>query len=137
MKRVTFGLSMCLVLGLGSAGLAQELTVSGTTVSISLPGAALATLNVIGPEGFHMEGASKTGSVSLKLGALGRLPDGAYDYHAAGATAEKASNRYALDNGRGSEPSMISAGVVASGTFFVKDGAIHLPQKASDKDGDS
>jgi hypothetical protein len=127
---------MCLALGIGSTALGQDLTVSGTTVVISLPGASLATLNVIGPEGFHMEGASKTGSVSLKLDALGRLPDGTYNYDAAGATGEKASNRYALNNGRDNEPSTISAGVTASGAFIVKNGAIQVPEKASDKDRD-
>ena len=140
MNRATLALSACLALGIVSPVLAQNLTVMGSSVGVSLAGAGYSTLTVTGPDGFHMQTFSRGGSVALQLGAAGRLPDGIYNYEVTAAAGQKVPNRNTLDNGRGKEPAMVNVGVTRSGTFLVKNGAIMQPSanqsnSQGDKDG--
>ena len=136
MKRAALGLSACLALSLLTPGFAQDLKVSGTSVGITIPGTANSTLTVAGPQGFYMQNSSRSGSVALRLGAAGRLPDGTYKYEITAATGETTVNRNTLDNGRGVEPPVVYVGITKSGTFAVKGGAIILPNESDDNDSD-
>ncbi len=137
MKHAAVGLSLFFVLGLTAPGFAQELKVAGTSVSVSAPGAAMATLTVVGPGGFEMQTFSKSGAAMLRLGSDGKLEDGTYTYEFTAATSEMVPNTNKLNNGRGQEPAMMHASMTKSGTFTVEKGRIiETPASGSESDKD-
>ena len=131
MRRNTLGLSLCVLLGLGTPSFALDLHIAGNSVAVSLPSAGHSTLTVSGPDGFHREAFSNGGSVALQLGAGGKLADGIYNYEVTAATGERTPNpNQDQNNGRTAEPPVVYVGVTESGTFTVENGVIVQAPKA-------
>lgn len=134
MKPATLGLAACLVTGLSSIALADDLPAteqfSGTKIGFQLKdGYASVRLSVSGPKDFHASVFARSGVPTIDLRKYGKVEDGPYVYELTAATAEKMEARTKLDDGRGAGARTAYRGVATSGTFMVKDGAI-VPRDA-------
>ena len=136
MNSAALGLAACLAVAMSCACLAQDQTATPRFADTQIgfdPGGNYGnyTLNVTGPNGFHASTWSKTGTPSIDLRRFGAYDDGLYNYQLSASTAEKATLRGALDNGRqGSQPDARLKTVSVSGVFHVKGGMIVKPSTA-------
>jgi hypothetical protein len=130
MKPIHFAVALGLSLALSAPCRADELVAGelfrGTQVSLELKRPVhAATLSISGPNAFHARAEARRGVPTIDLAQSGPVADGLYTYHLDAATDETVKVRATLDNGRGARaPAEMRKGVAASGTFWVRSGAI-------------
>jgi hypothetical protein len=130
MRSATFGVVVCLAVGISSAGWAQDLKatpkLTDTQVALDSGGSySNYTLTVTGPNGFHASASSKSEVPTIDLRRIGAFDDGLYRYHLTASTDEKVPIRSTLDDGRGGKrPDSTVKSVSTSGVFHVKGGSI-------------
>lgn len=106
----------------------------GTTVSFhSKVSASAGSLSIAGPNGFSASKASKYGVPSIQLVNFGYVADGIYNYQ---LVIKKGNPVRLIDNGtNGRDPDTPQYGVkgtLQSGHFYVKDGQIVIPSRATE-----
>lgn len=108
---------------------------SGATVGFDLGGSYRnVTLTVTGPNGFSVSASSERTAPVINLRKFGDVEDGRYSYQLSAATTKRMKPRSQLDNGRGDTgEDMAYAGVSASGSFLIKDGAIYQPPEREER----
>ncbi len=109
MKTTILCLATCAAIGISSACLAHHMVsaekLGGTKVGFLLKDLlGNATLTVSGPDSYHASAFSKSGALAIDLGESGRVEDGLYTYQITAATADLATVRTPLNNGRDKEP---------------------------------
>ena len=134
MRQATIGFSALLALVLASSASAQDIKVSGNSVSVRFPGQGYVTWQIAGPGGFHRTVIAEERVATIDLG--GKVADGLYKYEGTGASHERTQykNPHGLDNGRGKEPEEISVGLYVSGSFRVENGKIVMSDEDDMRD---
>lgn len=112
---------------LASETLDALVSLQGSEVRVTLGGEySNATLSITGPDGFHVQAYSQSGSPSVDLIRAGATADGTYTYEITAASSEDATSENLMNNGRGGvDKTAGKVGASMSGSFQASGGIIN------------
>ena len=134
-RKLAIGTTALLGLVLSTSAFAGQAQVSTSQMQVQ-PRQSMSnmTLTVSGPNGFHAQKFSASGTPSLSFAGQGALADGTYHWELTGATSQLVAVRSnGLDNGRGANArAFVNKGASETGTFRVINGSVFQPDNRAE-----